>query len=123
MTGINPNTNPLQSQIQAQLQAGRQSNRSDAARLTNTVRRPETPVDEQDDALDTQSVAADRRNRLLARNTRQTDDVSSADELEEAQDRVAAFNSNLREAPIGRLSSQESDTRDVPLGQIVDIRV
>jgi hypothetical protein len=124
MAGINPNGNPLQSQIQAQLQAGRQTNRIDTARLANNIRRPDAPVDAQDEANNTQNVASERRNRLIARNNREINNVSSNDELEEAQERVAAFrNKNLREAPIGRLSEQSEDTRDTPLGQIVDIRV
>ncbi len=123
MTNINPNANPLQSQIQAQLQAGRQSNRNDATRLNDAVRQPNPAIEEQDEAFEAPSVAADRRNRLLARNARSNNDVSSTDELEEAQERVAAFNNNLREAPVGRLSTQQASTRDVPLGQIVDIRV
>jgi transcription elongation GreA/GreB family factor len=123
MTNINPNANPLQSQIQAQLQAGRQSNRNDTARLSNTVRQPNPAIEEQDEAFDAPSVAADRRNRLLARNARSNNDISSTDELEEAEERIAVFNNNLREAPVGRLSTQQSNTRDVPLGQVVDIRV
>ena len=124
MTGINPNGNPLQSQIQAQLQAGRQTNRVDTSRLNNNVRRPEAFVDEQDDANDIQNVASERRGRLIARNTRTANNISSNDELEEAQERVAAFkNQNLREAPTGRLSQQNEETRNAPLGQIIDIRV
>jgi hypothetical protein len=125
MTSINPNANPLQSQIQAQLQAGRQSsNRNDTARLNNGIRRTDAPVDDQNDDFEVDSVAADRRNRLIARGARRAEDVSSSDEIEEAQERVAAFsNTSLREAPVGRLSAQSSDVRDTPLGQIVDIRV
>ncbi len=120
MTNINPNANSLLTQIQAQLQAGRNSPRPTPGQ--GGTQRPFALPDDEDNA-NTESVAADRRNRLIARTGPQVDDLSSTDELEDAQARIASFGTGQREAPIGRLSTQANDGRDIPLGQIVDIRV
>lgn len=67
--------------------------------------------------------------RLIGRktnsDTRVAGGLSSPEELNAAKTRAAEFSSTNREAPFGRISSNvnANGQRNIPLGQIIDIRV
>jgi len=119
MVEINSNASGLRSQLQAQLQ-------SDTARRTGRVgddqaQRPQDIVTRRvDERIGERSEA--NRQAPTQRSSR-SNDLSSSGELVAAEERVNQLNANNREAPIGRTSQQASSGRNIPLGQIVDIRV
>ncbi|TNE64660.1 MAG: hypothetical protein EP335_06785 [Alphaproteobacteria bacterium] len=110
MVDINTNASALQTRLQAQLQS--KPGRSSA----NLTPRPQDLINDRAEERSSSSK------RLPALQSGNANTLSSQSELEEASARVADFGANRREAPIGRLSTQASQ-RNVPLGQIVDIRV
>ncbi|NVJ98389.1 MAG: hypothetical protein HWE25_09565 [Alphaproteobacteria bacterium] len=117
MVDINPNASGLQAQLQAQLQGGRNARASKNG--LDLTPRPQDIIEERIKARQSES---DRQ--APTQESGRSNDLSSSRELEAAQSRVSELsNNNRREAPIGRLSTQETARRDVPLGQIIDIRV
>ena len=105
MVDINTSTSALQ----AQLQASQPQNRVNA--------RP-SPGDGAAGTANPQDVIAP------VKQNGPSNQLSSSDEIEDAGRRVAQFTgSSSREAPVGRLSNADSETRDQPLGQIVNILV
>ncbi len=119
MVDINPNAAGLQSQLQAQLQNGRGTRA--AANKVDLTPRPTDVIEERIRARQSEGnrQAPVQQSEKSNRNA----DLSSAQELQAAQSRVGDLGTGQREAPIGRLSAQASSQRDVPLGQIIDIRV
>lgn len=115
MVDINTNASGLQSRLQAQLQGSRGS-RPSTSGLDITPR----PQDIIEDRIKARQSESDRQ--APAQKSGRTNDLSSSRELEAAQGRVNELG-NRREAPIGRLSAQATAQRDVPLGQIIDIKV
>lgn len=119
MVDINPNASGLQAQLQAQLQNGRGA-RSAQNKLDLTPR-PTDVIEERIRARQSEG----NRQALTQQSERSgnTSNLSSSRELAAAQNRVSEFGSGQREAPVGRLSARDTVARDVPLGQIIDIRV
>lgn len=117
MVDINSNASGLRSQLQAQLQSGRGTGASRNG--LDLTPRPQDVIEERIKARQSES---DRQ--APAQKSGRSNELSSSRELEAAQSRVSELESNnRREAPVGRLSAQETSRRDVPLGQIIDIRV
>ncbi len=139
---IGPGDTTVQSQIQAQLAANQ---RADAEAVQPRPRFPQPAAPETLQSRDTAQTVQDRAgNRPLSPQARrdanpgvgpqgsvQTStqraltlldpDVSSVDELEDAEARVGSLFG--REAPAGRTSAQVEENTQPILGQIVDIRV
>jgi hypothetical protein len=116
MVDVNPSASGLQAQLQAQLQSGR--NARAAKNGLDLTPNPQTIINERIEARQSES---DRQ--APAQRSARSNDLSSSRDLEEAQTRVSEFDPNRREAPVGRLSLQSGAQRDVPLGQVIDIRV
>ncbi len=114
MVDVNPNASSLQAQLQAQLQGS--GNRASKSGLNLTP----TPQDIIKDRVDARQSEANRQ--APPQRSERSSNLSSYQDLADAQDKVSEFDANRREAPVGRLSAQ-SDQRDVPLGQVIDIRV
>ncbi|WP_286829108.1 MULTISPECIES: hypothetical protein [Kordiimonas] len=119
MVDINPNASGLQSQLQAQLQNGRGARA--AANKLDLTPRPTDVIEERIKAR--QSEGNRQAPAQQSEKSNRNADLSSSQELEAAQSRVGELGAGQREAPIGRLSTQANSQRDVPLGQIIDIRV
>lgn len=120
MVDINPNATGLQSQLQAQLQNGRGARA--AANKLDLTPRPTDVIEERIRAR--QSEGNRQAPAQQSEKSNRNANLSSAQELEAAQSRVGDLStSGQREAPVGRLSAQAGSQRDVPLGQIIDIRV
>lgn len=120
MVNINNNASALQAQLQAQLQANKSSPRVAARAPEQTAPRPQDVIDDRIKARRDDQGAG----RGAQQPQRRTSDVSSAEELEEASNRVSQFTGEgSREAPVGRTSQRQSELRAQPLGQIIDIRV
>ena len=83
MTNINPNASTLLTQIQAQLQAGQDRARTSANQTTIPQRT--FPLPDADDGDEITGAGQERRNRLLAPSTPDIEDLSSSEELEDAQ--------------------------------------
>lgn len=114
MVDVNPNASSLQAQLQAQLQGS--SNRAPKSGVNLTP----TPQDIISERVDARQSEANRQAPL--QRSERSNDLSTSEDLTDAQNRVTEFDANRREAPVGRLSAQ-SGQRDVPLGQVIDIRV
>lgn len=120
MVDINSANSALQGQLQAQLQANRVNARPNTSNLNQGGAQQE--VAREPNARVNDNIPAARR--LPVRQSERTGQLSSPQELEAAQRRVAEETGvPLREAPVGRLSVQEEQVRNQPLGQIIDIRV
>jgi len=114
---INPGALSLQAQLQAQLQKT-ESGPAKSGSAVDTSGASKVIVD-RPDAESGKGVVVKRDNQ--SRGVRL---VSTEDELQEARDRAEQFsNSVSREAPNGRLSEQLAETRNKPLGLVVDILV
>ncbi len=118
MTEINTGTSGLGSKLQAQLQPargekaeGKGLNLTPSADDIIEIRRRRQAAELKDNGFQT---PASRKARVA---------LSSSTEIEEAGERVSQLKTSNREAPVGRLSEQTGVHRNVPLGQIVDIRV
>ena len=119
MVEINSNASGLRSQLQAHLQ-------SDTARRTERARdeKAQRPQDVVSKRVDERIGDRSEANRQApTQRSGRSNDLSSSRELVAAEERVNQLNANNREAPIGRTSQQASSGRNIPLGQIVDIRV
>ena len=119
MVEINSGNSGLQAQLQAQLQAGtgRKAARSGVdltPRSTDVIR---------DQLKGQQGVRSEADRQAPAQKSSRLSELSTSRELQVAGEKVAQLNANNREAPVGRLSVQAGVQRDIPLGQIVDIRV
>lgn len=119
MVEINSGNSGLGAQLQAQLQAGRgkpaaRSGVDLTPRATDVIR---------EQLKGQPGIRSDADRQAPAQRSSRTSDLSSSRELQVAGEKVAQLNANNREAPVGRLSAQTGVQRDVPLGQIVDIRV
>ena len=119
MVEINSNAAGLQSRLQAQLQSnsGKRATQS-AADLTP---RPSDLIKEK--LGERTREQAEVRQQAQSRRNDRADTLSTSRELAVAEEKVNQLNANNREAPVGRLSQQSGSQRNVPLGQIVDIRV
>lgn len=116
MVDINPNASGLQAQLQAQLQGGRGSRAAQ-----NSVDLTPRPGDIIDERIKQRQSESDRQAPVQKSN--RSSDLSDSRELRAAEERVTELSANRREAPVGRLSTQDADRRNQPLGQIIDIRV
>ena len=105
---VNPGALTLQAQLQAQLQAA-----------TNSVDRPNRSAG----SLAAGGAAGDD---LQGRKSAPSKGplVSTERELAKASENAKQFAEALqREAPVGRLSEQAAQQRNIPLGQVIDILV
>lgn len=119
MVDINTSTSALQAQLQGS-QSGRVGGRVPAGTSQNSNATPQSVIGRRIDAR--QDIPTpDRRAPVKLGNS--TNKLSSSDEIEGASRRVAAFTANSREAPVGRFSNAPDETRNQPLGQIVNILV
>ncbi|MCJ9428106.1 hypothetical protein [Kordiimonas marina] len=109
MVDINPNASGLQTQLQAQLQA-------------RAGKGPAKPVARVQSPFEKGSETGTGRQLIKSANPR-TGGLSTDAEIEAATERATSFGAGQREAPIGRISTQAANGRNVPLGQIIDIRV
>ncbi|WND03074.1 hypothetical protein QGN29_01680 [Temperatibacter marinus] len=90
---------------------------------TKTVDLNRKPIEENRDRPNTPQGQLIKRKS--ASDSRVSGGLSSPEELEAAKKKAIEFSSTNREAPFGRLSSSvdANGNRDIPLGQIIDIRV
>ena len=132
---IDQNSSTLQAQLQAQLRATQDdgsgarrtlNQRADASEAGRDTSRDRLSFRGQDDASGRSGVS---QRALEAGVSRRRPDISSDQDIAAAQNRVQSLEAGdataapqTREAPVGRLSAG-NDRRDVPLGQIVDLRV
>ncbi len=121
MVNINSNSSGLQGQLQAQLQASRDAARQNRVAPDNANQQKENKALDIQRQISPEQLAAAKRD--ASKQAGNSNKLSSSAEIEDAQERVSSSLSNQREAPIGRISSQQNDLRAQPLGQIVDIRV
>jgi len=119
MVDINPNASTLQAQLQVQLQASKTGLKPRAS----GVEEAPTPKTIIDDRIAARRDDGGASRRLPVKQTDRSSELSTAQELNSAKERVRQVASNNREAPTGRISVQQNALRDQPLGQIVDIRV
>jgi len=119
MVDINTNASTLRAQLQAQLQADRSGIR---ARTGSTETRPRS-VDVLDERIKARGDENRNNRQLPVKQGDRSNQLSSAQELDQAKARVVKVAGNNREAPAGRTSVRENELRNQPLGQIIDIRV
>jgi len=119
MVDLNPNASSLQAQLQAQLQAGKTGVKP---RTAVADIRPQ-PKDTADARAKVRGDDNSGSRRLPVKQPGRLSELSSPRELDDAKARVTRVAGNNREAPIGRTSARQSELRNQPLGQIVDIRV
>ncbi|MCK0069991.1 hypothetical protein [Kordiimonas laminariae] len=120
MVDINSTNAGLQGQLQAQLQSNRVNARPNPANVNQGT--PQQEIAREPNARVNENIPASRR--LPVRQSERAGQLSTPQELEAAQQRVAEETGvPLREAPVGRLSVQQEQERNQPLGQIIDIRV
>ena len=119
MVEINSGSSGLQSQLQAQLQSN--TGKKAAPSRVDLTPRATDVIREQ--LKGQPGVRSESDRQAPTQRSSRSNDLSSSRELQVASEKVASLNANNREAPVGRLSAQPGVQRDVPLGQIVDIRV
>lgn len=120
MVDFNPKATALQAQLQAQLQNNRSTN-SASGTVTGARLRPQDGVDER---IRNRQLQDEQNRRLPVKTDNRVENLSSANELAVARERIdAVAGRNQREAPSGRTSQRQSSLRNQPLGQIIDIRV
>ena len=119
MVEINSHASALQAQLQAQLQA----NSRRAVKTGTESQRPADVVSNRINEREAESRRSEADRKAPVQKSSRGNELSSSRELVAAEERVVALNANNREAPVGRISTQANSGRNVPLGQIIDIRV
>jgi len=119
MVDINPNASSLQTQLQAQLQASKTGVRP-RGNDANLAPRSQDIAEER---IKARSDERGENRQLPVKQSDRANQLSSAHELDQAKARIKQATANNREAPIGRTSTRQSELKNQPLGQIVDIRV
>ena len=119
MVDINTNASTLRAQLQAQQQANQTGNRA----RTNSVAPRPTPAEVAEARIQARGDERRENRQLPVKQGDRANELSSAQELDQAKARVSRVAGNNREAPAGRTSIRENELRNQPLGQIIDIRV
>jgi hypothetical protein len=119
MVEINSGNSGLGAQLQAQLQAG--SGKRAVRSVVDLTPRATDVI--RDQLKGQQGIRSEADRQAPPQRSSRSTELSSSRELQVASEKVASLNANNREAPVGRLSVQAGIQRDIPLGQIVDIRV
>lgn len=120
MVDVNPGTSALQAQLQASKAQSKISPRGLSSGNNRTSVNPQDVIGKRI-AARTDIPSPDRRVPVKIESS--SSKLSSADEIEDASNRVAQFTGSNREAPLGRPSNESLNGRNQPLGQIVNILV
>lgn len=121
MVDINTSASALQAQLQGSQQS-RLSGKAPAGASQNS-NASATPQDVIGQRVEARQDLPTPDRRAPVRQSGTSNQLSSSDDIEDASRRVADFTGNRREAPSGRLSNAPAETRNQPLGQIVNILV